>query len=108
MNLVKKGALAAVTMWVNSRFERYGKVLNLDVDSANKTVHAEVLPKGETSSIIVTARYEVRRRDGEDELRFSEINISREWINVLLKELGRTEAAIPVPPKLGIALRAVL
>ena len=83
-------------------------MLNLNIDSTNKTVRAEVLPKGETTPITITACYEVCRRDGADGLQLSEINTSREWINVLLKDLNHTEALIPLPAQYARMLGLVL
>ena len=108
MNFYRKGVSAAARVWVNSKFGRYGKMLNLNIDSANKTVCAEVLPIGETAPITVTARYEICRRDGDAGLQLSEISTSKEWINVLLQELKRTEAVIPLPAQYARLLGLML
>lgn len=107
-SFIQKGATAAILMWINGQFARYGKALKLEIDRSGKTIYDEVLPKGETTPMTVTAGYQVCRENGRHTLRFSNINTSREWVNVLLKESNRAEVVIPVPAEYGGLLDVLL
>ena len=80
--------------WVDSKFERYGSMISIQIDSKQKTVQAEALLKGESEPITMTAGYCVAADSGH--IKLLKISTSREWINVVLQETGMANLNIPL------------
>jgi hypothetical protein len=83
-----------VRHWLNSKLGRYGEMLKLEIDSKQKTISLEILPKGETTPIQVRiGNYEIIEGD-EGGLKLGDIQTSREWMTELIK----TQAPEPTVP----------
>jgi hypothetical protein len=81
--------------YLNSKFGRFGRMLDLKVDSKEKTIRAEVLLKGEKEPIeIRIGHYEVRT-EGSSGLALSSIKTSRPWIDEVIALKG-PEIFIPI------------
>lgn len=81
---------AGAKHYANERIRNYGHMTNLQIDSATRTIHFEILLKGETSPVTGSAKYQPKL-DGEKKLvEFTEIQTSREWINLLIQDLVKT------------------
>src|SRR3954454_21835899 len=81
---------AGAKHYANRRIQKYGHMTNLQIDSATRTIHFEILLKGETTPVTGSARYEPKL-DGEKKIvEFTEIQTSREWMNVLIQDFLKT------------------
>ncbi len=92
--------------FLNRRFEPFGSMTNLQIDPAKRTATLELELKGETQPLKVNIqKYELTTVDGKTILEIKEVQTSREWLNLLLAELGRNgKLKFEVPE----AIRAVL
>lgn len=81
-------------LWVQRKYERYGRMLNLNIDSNSKEMRAEIMLKGEAAPISIIARYAVS--PDAKSVRLSGITTSREWINAILAETGKTSLELPL------------
>jgi hypothetical protein len=90
---IKDWALqAGAKHFVNERIQKYGHMTNLQIDSATRTIHFEILLKGETTPVSGSAKYEPKF-DGEKKLiEFTDIQTSREWINLVIADFLKTRA----------------
>ena len=80
----------------NHFMKRYGYMTSLKIDSAAKVIEAEVMLKGETAPItVVVSGYTL---DG-GVFRAREVKVSREWMEVLAKEV--LAKGVPLPPEIG-------
>ncbi len=76
-----------IKLVVNKKFKRFGKMLILNINSKEKTIFIEVLPKGEREPIKVNiGHYEILTGQVNG-IRLEEINTSREWITELVQTL---------------------
>ncbi len=76
--------------WLNSKLERYGKVLKLEINSEQKNIELKILLEGEDKPVQVTiGKYEIIN----DGLSWGDITTSRRWITEVIK----TFAPNPVP-----------
>ena len=97
----------AVRQLLAPRLAPYGEMLSLQLDSQNKTLSLELLPKGEREPIRVTlAGYEIVEGD-PPRLRVRAATASREWVEVLANQflVGRT---VDLPANLLPVLRLLL
>ena len=97
----EKIAESVIKKLLNSEVERYGYMLNLNIDSAAKQITAEILPAGEQTPITITAHYKFTHKQGEAQIKLSNIQTSREWITVLITELMQGQHSMPLPPAAG-------
>lgn len=88
--------------------EPYGRMLNLSIDSRNKKIRVEVIPKGETDPLTVTIEeYEVTTIDGAPALLVKRTSSTREWVDAVLKDFA-TGKTIRLPEKYANAIKTVL
>jgi hypothetical protein len=81
---------AGAKHYANQHIQKYGHMTNLQIDSVTRTIHFEILLKGETTPVTGSAKYEPKL-DGEKKLlEFTEIQTSREWINLLIQDFLKT------------------
>ena len=77
----------AVLVFARSRFERYGELRWLNVDTAGKVLSAEVLLKGESEPVTVSqAKYRLESKGAQKLLVLYEIKVSKEWAQNLLED----------------------
>ena len=71
----------------NNKYQRYGQMTNIQIDSTAKTLHVELELKGESTSLkIDVASYQLSTESGETFIELGEIKTSREWINQLISD----------------------
>lgn len=76
----------------NGLLKKYGKMTKLEIDKANKTISADLDLKGEKEGVRITlSNYRLIQEEGKNPL-FDPgtIEVSREWLNTLLKTLVKT------------------
>jgi hypothetical protein len=76
----------------NGLLMRYGKMTKLEIDKENKIIRADLDLKGETEVVRVKlSNYRLIREDGKNPVFESgTIEVSREWLDALLKTLVKT------------------
>ena len=73
---------------VNTKIERYGHMLKLDINSEGKTIDLEVLLRGEGVPLKVhIGHYEIHTGD-DSGIKISQIHTSREWITEVIHALA--------------------
>jgi hypothetical protein len=88
--------------------EPYGRMLNLSIDSRNKKIRVELLPKGETNPLTVTIEeYEITTVNGAPAILVKRTSSTREWVDAVLKDFA-TGKSIPLPEKYANAIKTVL
>ncbi|MEW6158501.1 MAG: hypothetical protein AB1813_13795 [Verrucomicrobiota bacterium] len=79
------------------KLERYGRMLNFQIDSRQKTARIEMLLKGEDQPItLVIEEYELVREGANLFVVLKKFSASRQWLDLLLHDLARGKR-IPVP-----------
>jgi len=74
--------------YINRQIKEFGKMLNLKIDPKDKNIELDILLKGEKESIKVTIeKYNVEVKNNTTQIKFDKVIASREWINVLIKDL---------------------
>jgi len=76
--------------------KKYGKMTGLEIDKANRIISADLELKGEKESIqIRVSNYRLVQEDGKNPVvELGAIEVSREWLDTLLKTLVK-KSAIP-------------
>ena len=95
---IKDAALEqGLLLFLRPRFERYGEILDLSLDTVNKVITAEVRLVGEDQPLRVDqAHYRIVQSGEETRVVFYDIKVSREWAQRLLEDHFR-EIALKVP-----------
>jgi hypothetical protein len=71
----------------NQKYQRYGQMTNIQIDSTAKTIHVELELKGEPAPLkIDVLSYQLSPESGESFIELGEIKTSREWINHLISD----------------------
>jgi hypothetical protein len=72
--------------------KKYGRITKLEIDKENKTISADLDLKGEKECIQITlSNYRLIQEEGKNPLfETGTIEVSREWLNALLKTLVKT------------------
>ena len=83
---------AGAKHYANHHIQKYGHMTNLQIDSATRTIHFEILLKGESTPITGSAKYQPNLDGEKKRLEFTEIQTSREWINLLIHDFLKTRA----------------
>ena len=83
-------------------------MLNLNIDSTNKTINFSVLLVGEDAPLDVEVKsYEVTEREGNNYLKLGEIETSKVWLNIVLDEFAKGDE-ITLSPKVAKLLKIVV
>ena len=77
----------AVLVFARSKFERYGELQLLNINTTERVLSAEVLLKGESEPIKVSqAKYRLESKGEQKVLVLYDIKISKEWAQNLLED----------------------
>jgi hypothetical protein len=77
----------ALLHFLRPRFERYGEIRKLEVNTTAKVVTAEVALKGEPFPFVISeARYRIEKKGDESWIVFHGIKVSKEWAQNLLDD----------------------
>ena len=72
--------------------ERFGKVMNLRLDSKSREIRLEILLKGETDPIKIHVKnYEISQSGDRHFILAQDIDVSREWMKALADEYIRAK-----------------
>ena len=100
----KKALEAAIKSLVNQRIEKYGQIMQLEIDPVQKRARLEIALKGEVTPLEVHIdAYELQSAESRLLLSIQKIRASREWITAALEDfvVGRQ---FPVPEAAKLAL----
>lgn len=111
--LKDKGVALALRTALAHLFAPYGQVLDVRMDSGERTLTVLVHPEGEAEPIEVEVlRYEVISGGGRTLLRLGELRCSREWMTRLANDLADRlleDRCLPIhSPALGKLARKLL
>ena len=98
---------AGAKHYANERIKKYGLMTNLQIDSATRTIHFEILLKGETTPVTGSAKYEPKLDGSKKLLEFTDIQTSREWINLLIQDFLKSRV-IELPEGLPATVAKLL
>jgi hypothetical protein len=102
------GASMAIERWLARQLEDYGELKMLKINSTDKTVHVEVLLKGEYQPLSVEIQeYEFSSEGGRDYIAVKRATASRDWVNAVIRNflIGRKH---PLPEQHSAMIRVVL
>ena len=92
--MLPRGAqIEKVRAEINNGFlKKYGKMTKLEIDKENKSISADFDLKGEIECVRITlSNYRLIQEEGKNPLfEPGQIEVSREWLNALLKTLLKT------------------
>ena len=81
--LIEKAGMALLNQAV---LKPYGTLTRLKLDTAARTIEADLELNGETQPVNVQVReYELREKDGGATVVIKDIHTSREWLTTLMK-----------------------
>ncbi len=79
----------AALHFFNKEMVRYGKLLDLSIDSRNRTVEASCLLNGEAEPILIRVdNYTIEPDNGKNYLRATGITCNRPWLASLLEDFA--------------------
>lgn len=90
-NIARQGKDRAVSRALEALGQRYaekfGKIVELKLDSANKEIHLDILLKGESDPVTIhVKRYDILSEGGRHFIVAGDITVSREWMEALARE----------------------
>ena len=107
-HLKDKTLAQGLALALNKRIEKYGRILDLRLDSRNKRLELELLLNGEAEPLQVRIEnYEIREEAGCWYLRAKELKASREWIDTLAREY-LSERPLEIPEHYARMLKMVI
>lgn len=107
---VRDRALAELAEFFANRspLARYGRVSAVSFDSRAKRLRFDLLLRGEASPIEIRARYRRERTGSASFLVIEEAATSREWADLLFRDLAALHPPrIELPPKIALAARVL-
>jgi hypothetical protein len=88
-----------ITQFIRSKFEPYGELIRLTLDSGSKQMSARFLLRGDNEPVdVLLVGYELREQAADLVLYFEELRTSREWLNQLILDL-LPEKSFKLPPQ---------
>ena len=98
------GLEKALLLLLRPRFERYGEIQQLSLDTAARRVSAEIKLLGESDPLRVDeARYRIERRDNETYLIVHGVKVSRRWVQNLLED-HLPEISVKIPDSVRVLI----
>ncbi len=85
---MKDGALGlALKSFLNDKLQRFGEVLDCQIDTGNGRVQLTAMLKGEKETVTASIeRYELEKDGDDNYIRLKSFSSSREWLTVILTE----------------------
>jgi len=102
------GSSFAFERLLQNKIERYGRMLNLSIDSKLKTIHIEMVLKGEKDpTTIIVHEYALQTEGTQTFITVKKAAASKEWLDLLIKDFVQ-DRKFPVPEKYANTLKIVL
>lgn len=93
----------AAQTWANHLLARYGKVLDVKIDSRRQTGEVSCQLDGEATLITVRLDYKVETESGKKFIRGSNFTCTRPWLQNFLNDHGHRQR-VELPPWAAAAL----
>ena len=85
-NLKDKAISATVKTAINLKIKEFGEMLNLKLNSQNKTIELKLILLGEKEPLYVrVGNYDISNEGEKYYLMTKDIKTSKEWINIVAK-----------------------
>ena len=98
----------AAKQFAKNYLARYGEVLDLEIDAANKRLMFHFLPKGERENVLVRVKgYSLSDQNGRTFITIEGFEASREWIGLLAQDF-LVRKPIEIPAQYASAVKMVL
>ncbi len=107
--MIKDKAISfSIKQFINLQIKEFGEMLKLNIDSKNKKISLEVMLLGEKEPLSVDVnRYELFQKEDKHFIKLKDIQTSREWINILIKNHFR-DKEIEIPPNIAKTLKIII
>jgi len=87
-NIKNKFTSITAKFFLNSKFERYGKMLNLNIDSTGKNIHLKLQLKGEDVPITIKIiGYNIVEEEDKVFIQIKRVESSKEWVSLIAEDL---------------------
>jgi hypothetical protein len=97
-----------ITLALNTKLQRFGRVLHMEIDTQEKSIEMELALRGEREPIHLRVQRYAIRQEGERFLLVGEgIVTSREWINELI-DAHLPEPSVEIPERYAKMLAAIV
>jgi hypothetical protein len=95
---LKDGALEkALLLFLRPRFERYGEITTLSLNTSERVLSAEILLRGEPTPLHVhQARYRTEQEGEDTRVVIYDVKVSKEWAQNLVDDRFR-EISLKIP-----------
>ena len=104
---VDKGKMALIRPFVQEQLSGIGELVDLQLDSQQKRLAAELKLEGEEKNIsLVIDKYELEQRVSGLHFIIQKLSISKPWLNVLAQKV--LPLAVPIPEKHADAVRFMM
>lgn len=105
LNFLQKGKdsflVSAAKSFFNDKFARYGRLQELELDTASKKVRAVLLPSGEDKAIAITLLdYRIEREKDGTFFVPGKVEIDRPWLQCLFDDFAAGQR-FPVPKSIA-------
>jgi hypothetical protein len=102
------GSSFAAERMLQGKIERYGRMLNLSIDSKLKTIHIEVQLKGEKDpTTIIIHEYAIITEGSQTSILVKKAASSKEWMDLLIRDFVE-DRKFPIPQNYANTLKIVL
>ena len=103
-----KVASFSIETFLKFTFNRYGEMLDLNIDSENKNIFMKVELKGEPEPITISLKnYSFTKENDLTKIQFEKIEISKEWMDIVAKDFF-IDKKIPIPLKYSGIIKMLL
>ncbi len=93
---------------LRKRLERYGELLELRINSRERSAVVEMLPRGELEPVRIDVhRYEIGEEDGALHVTLAQASASRAWLTLLLQDFV-LDRRFPIPEQYASVAKLLL
>ena len=87
-NIKDKFTSTTAKFFLSSKFERYGKMLDLNIDSTGKNIHLKLQLKGEDVPITIKIiGYNIVEEEDKVFIQIKRVESSKEWVSLIAEDL---------------------
>ena len=87
-NIKDKFTSTTAKIFLSSKFERYGKMLDLNIDSTGKNIHLKLQLKGEDVPITIKIiDYHIVEEEDKVFIQIKRVESSKEWVSLIAEDL---------------------
>ena len=103
-----KVASFSIETFLKGTFNRYGEMLDFNIDSENKNIFMKVKLKGEPEPITFSLKnYSFTKESELTKIQFEKIEISKEWMDIVAKDFF-VNKKLTIPSKYSGIIKMLL